>query len=411
MPDDSRPNPGAPGPPAEGALPEADRPHGNGLRLTLLIAASLTIMSGATISSGLPGMRDHFAGQPGVETLTRLVLTIPALFIALGAPVAGWVADRIGRLRVMVAGAVLYAASGMSGLLVGDIWALLAGRALLGLSVACVMTATTALAGDYFRGAERGRFLGLQAAFMGLGGLVFVTGGGFLADVHWRAPFAIYAAALVVPVLVALFLHEPARAPAREGPSERVPPAVWAVLGAAMFTMIAFYLVPVQLPFLLEQDLGVAERSRAGMAIGVATLASSGASLAITRLGGGLPVARVIAMGFASMAAAYVVVWTAGSYAAVLAGMVPLGMGMGMMMPSFSVAVLGMAPEALRGRLSGALGSAVFLGQFVSPLVSQPLAHGGALQPVFGWFAGALALGAVGALALSLSTARPSRPA
>jgi hypothetical protein len=51
-----------------------------------------------------------------------------------------------------------------------------------------VVTAT-ALIADYYVGAARGQFLGLQAAFMALGGVVFLTFGGFLADVNWRLPF------------------------------------------------------------------------------------------------------------------------------------------------------------------------------------------------------------------------------
>ena len=249
---------------------------GCGAQAGLLIATSLTVMSGATIAPGLPGMRVHFEGVPDAELLTRLVLTIPALFIAMGAPVAGPVIERVGRLRVLTAGALLYAASGMSGLVLETLPALLVGRAFLGLSVAAIMTTVTTLAGDHFGGPERGRFLGMQAAFMGLGGLLFVTGGGFAADLHRRAPFAIYAFALVVLLLAAAFLHEPeTRRAAPAGLPERVPPMVATVLEAAFATMLAFYLVPTQLPFLLVRDLGLDAASLAGLAIGAATLVSS----------------------------------------------------------------------------------------------------------------------------------------
>ena len=390
--------------------PTDDRARrGAGLRLTLLIAASLTVMSGATIAPGLPGMRAHFEGVPNAELLTRLVLTVPALFIALGAPVAGLVIERVGRLRMLTAGAALYAASGMSGLVLETLPALLVGRALLGLSVAAIMTTVTTLAGDYFEGAERGRFLGMQAAFMGLGGLVFVTGGGFAADLYWRAPFAIYAFALVVPVLAALFLHEPTvRRAAPGGLPERVPPTVLAVLGAAFVSMMAFYLVPTQLPFLLTRDLGLEAPSLAGIAIGAGTLVSSAASLAYARLGAALPFGRAVPLGWTLMAGGFTAVWLAQGFGAVMAGMVAMGAGMGLMMPAFSTTMLGLVPESRRGRMAGALTSAIFLGQFLSPLVSQPLAGHG-LQPVFGLFAAALALAAVGATALSLGGGLPRR--
>ena len=384
------------------AAPAGKAPaRGAGLQLTLLLAASLTVMAGATISPGLPGMREHFEGVARAELLTRLVLTVPALSIAVCAPFAGLVIERVGRLRMLAVGAVLYAAAGMSGLVLETLPALLVGRALLGLAVAAIMTTVTTLAGDYFAGPERGRFLGLQAAFMGLGGLVFVTGGGFAADLHWRAPFALYAFSLVVPVMAALFLHEPeARRAAPGGPPERVPRRVGVVLGAAFVSMLAFYLVPTQLPFLMVRELRLEAASLFGMAMGAATLVSSAASMGYSRFGAHLPFERAVPCGWAAMAAGFAAVWAAGGLAPVLAGMVLIGGGMGVIMPALSTTMLALVPESRRGRMAGALTSAIFLGQFLSPLASQPLAGDG-LQTVFGLFAAALAaLSALGLLAL-----------
>ena len=378
--------------------------QGAGLRVTLLIAASLTVMAGATISPGLPGMREHFAGTPNVDLLVRLVLTVPAIFIALAAPFTGLVIERIGRLRMLAIGALLYAAAGTTGLWMQSLPALLVGRAVLGLAVACVMTTVTTLAGDYFRGAARARFLGQQAAFMGLGGLVFVTGGGFAADLHWRAPFAIYLAALLVLPLAARFLHEPqGTRPAPGAPQEAVPRAVLVVLAAAFVAMACFYLVPVQLPFLLAQDLGLRSPSLTGIAVGVATTVSSLASLGYARFGSRRALGTVLAAGWIAMAAGFALIALADGFALVLAGMVLVGGGMGATMPSFSTTMLALVPESRRGRMAGLLTCAIFTGQFVSPLVSQPLAHafGDHLQPVFGVFA--VLLVALSALALVLA--------
>ena len=388
---------------AEGRGGEA-KPLGGGLRATLLIAASLTVMAGATISPGLPGMRAHFAGVPNADLLVRMVLTIPAIFIALAAPFTGLLIERVGRLRMLTFGVLLYAAAGTTGLWMESLPALLVGRAILGLAVACVMTTVTTLAGDYFRGQERARFLGQQAAFMGFGGLVFVTGGGFAADLHWRAPFAIYFAALVVLPLALRFLHEPDSVrPAPGAPREAVPQGVLVVLAAAFVAMACFYLVPVQLPFLLAQDLGLDSPSLTGIAVGVATTVSSLASLGYARFGWRRALGTVLAAGWAAMAAGFALIAFAEGFSVVLAGMFLVGGGMGAIMPSFSTTMLALVPESRRGRMAGLLTSAIFTGQFVSPLVSQPLAHGFAdhLQPVFAVFAGLLVGLAILALLLA----------
>jgi MFS family permease len=66
---------------------------------TMLLISTLTIMSGATISASLPGIAARFADVDNVALLSRLVLTLPAAFIALFSPAAGFLVDRFGRSR------------------------------------------------------------------------------------------------------------------------------------------------------------------------------------------------------------------------------------------------------------------------------------------------------------------------
>ncbi|HHP7243970.1 MAG TPA: hypothetical protein ACFE0H_04710 [Elainellaceae cyanobacterium] len=69
------------------------------VKVTLLLLSTLTVMAGATIAPSLPSMQAVFADTANVEYLVRLVLTIPALFIALGAPIVDVLIDRLGRNR------------------------------------------------------------------------------------------------------------------------------------------------------------------------------------------------------------------------------------------------------------------------------------------------------------------------
>lgn len=359
------------------------------VRACLLLAASLTVMAGAVISPSLPELAEHFRDVPNAGLWTRLVLTMPALFIAVGAPVAGWVIDRFGRKALIVSGAVLYALAGASGLVLDSLWAILVGRALLGVAVAMVMTTAQTLVGDYYEGQERERFLGVQSAFMAFGGVAFLLAGGFLADLHWRGPFGIYLAALLLAPVMAFALPEPPRhhaADARSaGPDGDQPPAPvpWVFLAAlcatALFTMLAFYVVPTQLPFLLT-ELGVDSPSRTGMAIACFNLSAGVASMAYGRLRERLSQPVLFAIGFAAMAAGYGLTAVADGYGMVMLALALAGPSMGINMPNASVWLLARVPAALRGRALGALTTSLFLGQFLSPVASQPLvdALGGA---------------------------------
>ena len=149
---------------------------------TLLLVSTLTVMAGATIAPSLPAMQEHFRDVNNAALWVRLVLTLPALFIVAGSLIAGVVVDRFGRKPLLLAAAALYGMAGTSGYVLDSLFHILIGRAFLGLAVAGIMVTATTLIADYYSGPARAAFLGLQAAFMGLGGVVFLSLGGFLAD-------------------------------------------------------------------------------------------------------------------------------------------------------------------------------------------------------------------------------------
>ena len=159
------------------------------VKLALLLVSSLTIMSMITISASLPDMTNAFSDIPNGKKLVKLSLSFPGLFIALSAILAGIIIDKFGRLKFLGISLILYAVGGSSGYWLDNIYFILAGRALLGISVGISMTIVTTLVADYYQGKSRQKFVGLQIAVMSLGGIVFITLGGILADINWRVPF------------------------------------------------------------------------------------------------------------------------------------------------------------------------------------------------------------------------------
>lgn len=375
-------------------------PGARGRNLTLLCVSALTIMSGATISASLPGIEARFAEIEGAALFSRLMLTLPAIFIAVLAPLAGVIADRFGRRRLLLLSLVVFALAGSSGLVLDSLPALLVGRAVLGVSVAGIMTTATALVGDFFEGVARDRYMGFQAAFVGIGGAIFLSGGGLLADIHWRGPFAIYCLAFALLPAVLALIPEPNRAGPRPvaetkqgAPSGLALPLVL-VLFAACLHFAIFYMLPTQLPFYLK-SLGIAQPSRAGIAIGAGQVVGVLAALSFSRVRGRIGRMGVFALGFAALGAGYIGLAGAQSYAGILAATAITGISMGVMTPNLSASLLAIAPPALRGRLSGALIASIFAGQFVSPLASQPLVRDWGYAATFtgaGALLGALAL-------------------
>lgn len=364
-------------------------------RRTLLCLAALNVMSGATIAPSLPALQAHFAGNPDSQLLSRLVLTLPGLFIALCAPLAGAVSDRFGRLRLLLVSVLLYALAGLSSLLADSLEGILAGRALLGVAVAGTMTSVTALAGDYFSGAERERYMAQQGAFISFGGVVFLILGGLLADLHWRAPFAVYAIALLLLPAALFFLNEPLRERNTAGGAGRAAEVPYfllaALFAAALLNSLVFYLIPTQLPFLLR-EIGIVLPSHAGLAIAGGNLMGAASSLLLyRRIRALLGSLGVFAFCFAFMAAGLLLVSAADSLATVMAATAVYGVGMGSLMPHLFASAIRLSPERMRGRVSGGLTTSIFLGQFLSPLASQPWIDRFGLAASFS-FAGVLLL-------------------
>lgn len=378
--------------PLTGTPSMTERPtHREGLiLLTLLATSSLTVMAGATLSPALPAITVHFAEAPGAELLSRLVLTLPALFIALFSPIGGLIADKLGRRPLLLWSTVLYVLAGSAGLVVDSLTALLASRALLGIAVAGLMTASTTLIGDYFSDSRRNRVLGLQAACMAFGGVLFLLAGGLLADVHWRMPFLIYAVPIILLPLIMAIIREPGRG--REGGIDQVadPDPPWATFGGlylmALLGMGLFYLLPVQIPYYLR-ELGYTSATVTGIALSLNTVAAALSSLAYRHVRSRMDPWSILLLTFLSIAVGLLLLFLAHGPAVLACGLILIGAGLGLLMPNLSQWLLAVAPRTIRGRVISGLTTSIFLGQFLSPLVTQPVSQALGLRASFGLFA------------------------
>jgi len=372
----------------------------------LLAASSVTIMAGAVVAPALPAMREHFWGIPNANVLVLLVMTLPGLVIAIAAPFMGLFADRFGRTRVLVFGLALFVVAGAAGYALESLHAILVSRALVGLAVACVMTAATALLVDLTEGMARNIVIGQQIAATGLGGLIFPLLAGVLAHYDWRAAFLVY---LLPAVLVPLAwsgvqdVVKPAQAPVSslaEFPVVRgLVTYALAVLG-----MIALYAVPLQIPYVLAV-MGNASPVMSGLEIGIASLSAAMCSLLFGKLRSWCSPMALVAISFGAMAAGYAIVSQASDVMTATIGLVVAGVGFGINLPNLTSWLQETMPFGLRGRAAGGLTSAVSLGQFVSTFFYGAIGPERAGATAFLFAAGLCAI-VVAIAALSLATRR-----
>ncbi|WP_297095490.1 MFS transporter [uncultured Draconibacterium sp.] len=346
------------------------------LELTLLLASMLTILANAIIAPSLPLISSTFNDVNNVEILTKLMLTLPALTIAIVAPLAGRLLDKVGRIKVLYISLLIYLLAGTSGFWLGNLFSILVGRVAFGLGVAGIMTVSTTLIGDYFTGAKREHFMGLQGAFVALGGLIFITAAGVLTDINWRLAFLIYGFSAIVMVLVPFSLHEPKMAhhetKAQTQNRVAVPPVVWLVFISAFITTVSFYMIPVQLPFFLQKLEGI-NGNKMGLALGSMPFAQAIASYFYKQVKRKLDFVTIYSLGFVPMAIGFLVIGFSHTYLQTVAGVLLIGLGVGTLIPNGNLWMINLVPVQVRGKYVGFLTTATFLGMFISPIIIQPI--------------------------------------
>ena len=383
------------------------------IKAVLLLASSLTVLASAIIAPSLPEMSGHFTARSDV--LIKLILTMPALFIALTGTLLGHLADRLGRKALLLGALLLYGIAGFSGYFIDNLTLLLLSRAALGIAVAGIMSTSTTLIGDYFPPDEQAKFLGLQGSFMAMGGIVFLNLGGMLAEWHWRGPFLVYLFSIVLLPIAMYALYEPARHAGHSSEEAQTNAPINRRLTALIYFisfmgMLLLYVVPTQLPFLLAEQAKVGSAA-VGFAISSGPITTALFAFFYGRLKPYFSFATLYAIGFATLGIGYAIVGLSGSYAMAVAGVAINGIGLGLILPNGSVWLMRITPARARGRILGGYTSLLFLGQFLSPIAVAPLARAlpslGSVFEVMGGVALvlALALGAASRMSRRRGTA------
>ncbi|MEM7033404.1 MAG: MFS transporter [Chloroflexota bacterium] len=348
-----------------------------GRDLTILLGSTTTVLAATIISPALPEMASFFHDTPNAEFLVRLTLTMPALVVALAAPFAGLLLDTLGRKPVLIVALMLYGLSGTAGYILDSLTAILISRALLGLAVAGIMSGFTTLILDYFTGEKLNQFMGYQGAFIGIGGMLFLLAAGFLADVGWRFPFLVHLFAFAVLPGVILFIAEPMRrGKTNTAETSNIPVFPWRTLlplyAISFIGMVIFFIFPIQLPFYLTSG-GEISNSQVGLALSLQTVSSVFAALLYQRLKARFSFYTIFALIFLAFSLNHALTFLTSNYVLVIIALLIGGLGIGLFPPNNSVWLAAITPPDLRGRAVGGMTSALFLGQFFSPIFTQPI--------------------------------------
>ncbi|CCQ10013.1 GGDEF [Pseudoalteromonas luteoviolacea B = ATCC 29581] len=344
----------------------------------LLLASTMTILASATLAPALPAMTHAFHAIPHAEFWVKMTLTLPGLVIALCAPLAGALVDKLDSRHILMHALLLFSISGFLGFYWQEsLWLILMSRALMGLSVAFIMVSCTTIAGHYYTGPSFSKYMGWQSAFGGFGGVVFLSIAGVLADQHWTWVFAIYALALMVWPGVWRFVNAPCISTKLADTDSAVASlnkgAFLGCCALAFIEIMVLYGLTIQLPFYLSDFH--ASPSTIGFAIAVFLFAMSSVSLCYGRIRRSLSILQVHFLGWFIIALGFVVQSGANSIASIIAASVITGIGLGLIRPNLVVWLFEFVPVSRRGKAMGVIMTCYFTGQFLSPMLLEPISR------------------------------------
>ena len=344
------------------------------LLYTILSISLLTVMAGAAIAPALGVISAHFAGRNPL--LIQLIVSLPALFIILTNLVFPWLCRLMKTRTLALTGLALYVLSDAGAFFVDNIWVLLAFRALMGVSVGMIMPLSTGLLAYYFPPEEQAGLMGLSAAMNQMGGVVATFLAGVLAGISWNYSFLVYLLGLIAIILVAAFLPNE-RLSGRGGVSlsllKRFHPSV-----VGMFlVMILFFIYPTNFALTASgtlSEMGVT-LTMVGLDV-VAFLVGLCFGFLMKRFAAQMK--YIAPLGFA---AGYLCLAVGDSLVWLLLGSAFIGIANGIGVPYLNTIGSVKAGKEAATTVMPLLSAALYLGQFLSPLIVSPAATATGTSP------------------------------
>ena len=340
------------------------------LSFTILSISLLTVMAGAAIAPALGIIRDHFADAP--DMLIQLIVSLPALFIIVTNLLFPWLCRLMKTRTLALTGLLLYVVAGAGCFFVDDIWLLLALRALLGVSVGMIMPLSTGLLAYYFPPERQAGLMGLAAAMNQMGGVVATLLAGLLANIAWNYAFLVYLLGLLAVVLVLRYLPNE-RLKGGSGPSlsllKRFHPSV-----VGMFlVMILFFIYPTRFAISAHAGTDLSNNAITLIMVGLDVVAFL-IGMVFGKLMQGFrhgmkylpPVGFIVG---------YLLLSLGSSLSLLLAGSAFIGIANGIGVPYLNTIASMKAGKEAASTVMPLLSAALYLGQFLSPLIITPLGN------------------------------------
>ena len=351
----------------------------------------MAVLGVSSIAPALPRIAAALDVSAGEVGLLVTAFTLPGVILTT---FAGILADRYGRLRVLLPGLVVFAIAGVACVFAANLPLLIVLRVVQGIGASAIGSINVTLIGDLFVDRQRTAAMGLNASVLSIGTATYPAIGGALAMVAWSAPFALAALALPAAYLAVRRLHVAPKG--NKADLNDYFGDLWVIVRrrevlALFFASTAIFILLYGayitfLPFLMSErfastPLGIG-LLMAGLSISTAVTSAS-----LGRLAAWLGEVMVMRVGFVVFAIGLALIPMAPVVWALAVPAVLLGFSFATTIPVVQVLLTAIAPVDRRGAVMSLNGTVLRLGQTLGPPVMAIVYRMAGIDAVF--FAGA----------------------
>jgi MFS transporter, DHA1 family, tetracycline resistance protein len=346
--------------------------------IVILAAVTIDAIGIGLIFPILPALLRDVTHTGEVATLFGIMLALYSAMQFLFSPVLGVLSDRFGRRPVLLISLAGAAIDYLIMAFAPELWMLVLGRAIAGLTSANMAVATAYIT-DISAEEERARRFGYFHAMFGIGFIIGPVLGGLLGDYWVRAPFIAAAVLNAVNFSLALFVLPESR-PGQASKFEWSTlnpfiPLKWALTFKALIPLMAIFVIMNFVGTMYGTMWAVFSEDKfqwtglmIGLSLGAFGVFHAGAQAFLT----GPAVARLgerwaLVMGMACELTALIILGLA-TQGWVLFALAPLFALGGIGMPALQSLTTTQVGEDKQGQLQGVLASLVSLASIVGPL-------------------------------------------
>lgn len=172
----------------------------------LLLANLVALLGNPFLSPVLDSLVKPFGIAATKVGLMLSAYTAPGIIVI---PVAGRLADQLGRKPVLFTGLIVFGLAGTSIAFTTDFRVVLSLRLLQGVGAAAIVPIIITSIGDMYEGSREATAQGLRLTCSGVTNMIFPLLAGIIVGIAWQFPFLLYAISFLGAATVYLWFTEP----------------------------------------------------------------------------------------------------------------------------------------------------------------------------------------------------------